>query len=431
MKHYLDYKKLFSIFMMVILLAVPGLFSYAQTVTDIQNKIADKDSDIKKLEQEIASYQIELNNLGEQKNSLNSSIKQLDITKKKLNANIAVTEKKITKTTLKIENLGQDINTKEKYITNNIKSINLGLKQINEFESGSIVVNLLSYDNFSSIWNDVDNVISVREKTRDRIKELKQIKGELEDSRKETISAKNELLDLKSELADQRKIVEQNAIEKKKLLSQTKNSETNYQKMLKDRLAQKDALEKELRDYESQLKYILDPSKLPDKGVFSWPLDTILVTQVFGKTEAGKRLYANGTHGGVDFRASVGTPVKAMASGVVGGFGDTDKQCPGASWGRFLFIKYDNGLSSSYGHLSLVKVNNGERVERGQIVAYSGNTGYSTGPHLHVSVYAPDAAEVKSLPSKSCPGRILTQPIAPINAYLDPLYFLPPSYAKK
>lgn len=417
--------------MMVILLAVPGLFSYAQTVTDIQNKIADKDFDIKKLEQEIASYQIELNNLGEQKNSLNSSIKQLDITKKKLNANIAVTEKKITKTTLKIENLGQDINTKEKYITNNIKSINLGLKQINEFESGSIVVNLLSYDNFSSIWNDVDNVISVREKTRDRIKELKQIKGELEDSRKETISAKNELLDLKSELADQRKIVEQNAIEKKKLLSQTKNSETNYQKMLKDRLAQKDALEKELRDYESQLKYILDPSKLPDKGVFSWPLDTILVTQVFGKTEAGKRLYANGTHGGVDFRASVGTPVKAMASGVVGGFGDTDKQCPGASWGRFLFIKYDNGLSSSYGHLSLVKVNNGERVERGQIVAYSGNTGYSTGPHLHVSVYAPDAAEVKSLPSKSCPGRILTQPIAPINAYLDPLYFLPPSYAKK
>jgi murein DD-endopeptidase MepM/ murein hydrolase activator NlpD len=295
----------------------------------------------------------------------------------------------------------------------------------------SLVETILSNNDFTVIWNDIDNIMTVREKLRENIVELKQIKGELEDTRKVTIDAKNELTKLKTQLSDQQKIVIQNTNEKNKLLSQTKNSETSYQKLLKDRLAQKDALEKELRDYESQLKYILDPSKLPKAGVFSWPLDYVLVTQLFGKTVDSKRLYTSGSHGGVDFRAAVGTPVKAMAPGVVAGVGDTDKECMGASFGRFVFIEYDNGLSSAYGHLSLVKAKVGERVARGQVVAYSGNTGYSTGPHLHVTVYAPNAAEVKTLPSKSCPGKILTQPIAATNAYLDPLYYLPKGYAVK
>jgi len=427
MKLYHDYKKQFNILVLIILLTTPFFFSSAQNAQNLQDQINQKNSDIAQLEKEIANFQAQLNNLGQQKSSLNSSLKQLDLTKKKLNANIAVTQNKIDKTNLKIQSLSLDINIKQNSISNNTKAISLGIKQINEYENGSMVENILSSDNFSLIWNDIDNIITVREKVRDKIMKLKQIKGELEDTRKETIDAKNELLSLKSELADQKKIVEQNTNEKKRLLVQTKNNEANYQKILKSRLAQKDALEKELRDYESQLKYILDPSRLPNAGIFSWPLDYVFITQLFGKTVDSKKLYVSGSHGGVDFRASVGTPVKSMASGVVTGIGDTDTQCPGVSFGKFVFIKYDNGLSSAYGHLSLIKANVGERVVRGTVVGYSGNTGYSTGPHLHVSVYAPESAEVKSIPSKSCPGKILTQPIAPINAYLDPIYYLPPT----
>ena len=157
----------------------------------------------------------------------------------------------------------------------------------------------------------------------------------------------------------------------------------------------------------------------------SWPLDYIYITQLFGKTEAGKRLYANGTHNGVDFRASIGTSVKAMADGAVLGIGDTDITCSGASFGKFIFIKYNNGLSSTYGHLSLIKVYSGQQISRGEVIGYSGNTGYSTGPHLHVSVYASDAVKMESRPSQTCAGRIYTMPISPVNAYLDPLYYLP------
>ncbi len=71
-----------------------------------------------------------------------------------------------------------------------------------------------------------------------------------------------------------------------------------------------------------------------------------------------------------------------MADGVVGGVGDTDVQCKGASFGKFVFIKYNNGLASTFGHLSLIKASKGQVVSRGDVVGYSGSTGYSTGTYL-------------------------------------------------
>jgi murein DD-endopeptidase MepM/ murein hydrolase activator NlpD len=59
-------------------------------------------------------------------------------------------------------------------------------------------------------------------------------------------------------------------------------------------------------------------------------------------------------------------------------------------------------------------------------VGYSGSTGYVTGPHLHVSLYASTAVKMASFPSSACNGRIYTMPIAPINAYLNVLDYLPP-----
>lgn len=428
MKHYHDYKKQFKSFFIVfgiILILVPWLFSYAQTAQELNQKISQKNADIDRLEQEIKQYQLEIDNLGKQKNSLNVSIKQLDLTRKKLIADISITQTKIDKTNLKIKELSLEINNKQGRISNNLNALSLDIKKINELEQNDIVATILSENDFTVIWNDIDNMTTVGKTIRQMTVELKEIKSDLEDTRKETTDAKNELLSLKSKLADQKKIVDQNTAEKKKLLAQTKNSEASYQKLLKDRLAKKDAFERELEEYESQLKYILDPSKLPNKGVLSWPLDYVYITQLFGITKSSKRLYVSGSHSGVDFRATVGTPVKAMADGVIAGVGNTDLQCPGVSFGGFILIKYNNGLANTFGHLSLIKVYNGQKVSRGEVIGYSGNTGYSTGPHLHVSLYAKDAVEVKNVPSKSCKGKVLTQPVAPRTAYLDPMYYLP------
>jgi murein DD-endopeptidase MepM/ murein hydrolase activator NlpD len=113
----------------------------------------------------------------------------------------------------------------------------------------------------------------------------------------------------------------------------------------------------------------------------------------------------------------------AAAAGTVMGTGDTDLVCKGASYGRWVLIKHDNGLATLSGHLSLIKVVAGQRVERGELIGYAGQTGYATGPHLHFTVAAAQGVEIKNLKSAVCPGTY-TMPVFDARAYLDPILYL-------
>ena len=237
---------------------------------------------------------------------------------------------------------------------------------------------------------------------------------------------KKELEDYAKELADQKLVLQSTKKEKNNLLAATKNTEASYQKILKDKLALKAALDKEISDSESQLRLIVDPKSLPkaNNSALAWPLDKVFITQLFGKTSVSGRLYASGSHNGIDFRASIGTKVMSAGNGIVEGVGDTDPVCPGASYGKWVFIRYDNGLASAYGHMSLTTAVAGQRVSAGDIVGYSGATGYALGPHLHMSVFAGQGVKVTTLKSVVCHGTY-TIPLADKSAYLDPMIYLP------
>lgn len=89
-------------------------------------------------------------------------------------------------------------------------------------------------------------------------------------------------------------------------------------------------------------------------------------------------------HNGIDIAVPIGTPIKAIADGIVVVAG------PAIGYGYWIGINHgfvnDTKVSSEYGHLSKWLVNNGQKVKQGQIIAYSGNTGYSQGPHLHLTI---------------------------------------------
>ena len=77
----------------------------------------------------------------------------------------------------------------------------------------------------------------------------------------------------------------------------------------------------------------------------------------------------------------MGTPLKAMGSGTVIGAG------PMSGYGIYIDIKYTDGSVSRYGHLTSVSASVGQQVSPGDVVALSGNTGRSTGPHLHMEIH--------------------------------------------
>lgn len=86
-------------------------------------------------------------------------------------------------------------------------------------------------------------------------------------------------------------------------------------------------------------------------------------------------------HAGEDFAVSEGTPLAAMSTGVVVYAGAM------SGYGNMVDVRYWDGTVSRFGHMSVVSVKVGQSMAPGQIVGKSGNTGHSTGPHLHLEIH--------------------------------------------
>ncbi|NCG20429.1 MAG: peptidoglycan DD-metalloendopeptidase family protein [Rhodobacterales bacterium] len=106
------------------------------------------------------------------------------------------------------------------------------------------------------------------------------------------------------------------------------------------------------------------------------PIQNARVTSKFGH-RIHPTLKTKKFHNGVDLAAPIGTPISSAQKGTVSVVGE-DKRS-----GKYVVIEHGNGLRTSYCHLSETKVLRGQQVSRGELVALSGNTGRSTGPHLH------------------------------------------------
>lgn len=86
-------------------------------------------------------------------------------------------------------------------------------------------------------------------------------------------------------------------------------------------------------------------------------------------------------HAGLDIAGSIGTPVKAATNGTV------SVASASRIYGKFVILIHDGGYQTLYAHLSSIAVKQGDRVVQGGKIGEVGNTGYSTGPHLHFGVY--------------------------------------------
>jgi murein DD-endopeptidase MepM/ murein hydrolase activator NlpD len=121
------------------------------------------------------------------------------------------------------------------------------------------------------------------------------------------------------------------------------------------------------------------PSVPTGSGYFAFPIPGAPITQPFGPSFDPFTGLA-GFHPGIDFGASIGTPIHAAGDGVVVYAGLE------SGYGNYTCINHTNGIATCYAHQSVILVKVGDNVKRGQVIGLVGSTGYSTGPHLHFEV---------------------------------------------
>lgn len=126
--------------------------------------------------------------------------------------------------------------------------------------------------------------------------------------------------------------------------------------------------------------YYDETGKNLKKAFLKAPVDTVRITSKFNPQRMHPIYGYKRPHRGVDYGAPVGTPVRATGNGQITFRGGDKKR----GYGYYVKVRHTNGYETLYGHLSRFgKFKQGQVVQQGQIIGYVGNTGASTGPHLH------------------------------------------------
>lgn len=408
---------------------VPGL-ALAESADELQTQIDDQNSQIAALNKEIAEYQVQLDATSKKKQTLQNELTQLNISLKKITASITVTKKQISSTQLQIQQLTSGIHTKEASISRYHASLGESLRSLNRTEDVPFAESLLSSDSISEAWNDADAIALLQSAVQDDIKRLAGEKEDLTKTKTVAEEKREQLLKQQKTLVVQQGSLDATVRAQKDLITQTKSQESTYQAIIAQKKAQEAAFEQALGDLQARLQYIVNPADIlkARKGILNWPLDSVRITQHFGNTAFAKAGGYNGKgHNGIDLAAQIGTPVKAALSGVVVGTGNTDAVKGCYSFGKWVLVQHENGLDTMYAHFSQISVSAGQPVGTGQVLGYSGQTGYATGPHLHFGVYVSSATQIMKLgdaTNKKTPCSGAVMPIAPLSAYLNPENYL-------
>jgi murein DD-endopeptidase MepM/ murein hydrolase activator NlpD len=413
-------------------LTEPALAQVSE-IDKLQQDITDRGNRLAEIEKEIAKFEADLKVVGGEKQSLQKAINQLTLERKKVEAEISKTTNLISSTDLEINKLILEISKTEREIFQNEAAIAEIIRTQYKAGDTTLVEILLTHHQLSDFWSSFESHEAVRDSMSSKVSDLDTLKKLLEEKRLQNSEKRSNLLSLQGQYKDQNSALTSNQSEQSNLLAVTKSEEKNYQRLLAQKQEAKEQIIKDLRDFEAKLQFILDPNTIPGAGtaVFDWPLKSIVITQYFGGTEFAKQnasVYAGRAyHPGIDLGVPRGTAIYAPLTGTVRDTGNTDA-VPGCySWGKWTLIDHANGLSTLYAHQDVISVVPGQKVSTGEIIGYSGSTGYSTGPHLHFTVYVKAGVTVRKFNEikavTSC-GPAKT-PVAATDAYVDPMLYLP------
>lgn len=394
----------------------------ADTASDLQAQIQAKQQELNAVNAELAAANASLSTTKQQRLTLQAEVNTLTSNIKTLNLGIQADTLTSQQLQLQIQQLNGDlvdisasIATKQAAIQSILKNI-----QRNDTENGNLLALFLKSGTLATGVLEANSLLDLQAQLSTDITNLKGLHDQYDQNIQQSSAKATQIASAEQDLQAKMTIVQDQQTQKQQLLTNTKNQESIFQQQLTALQKQQQSINDDLEAIDAVLRTKIDPSTLPalGAGVLLVPVqgDTqASITQGYGATAFAQTEYVHHWHNGVDFAASIGTPILAADDGVVAATANEDLYCPHGAYGKFIVINHPNGLTTLYGHLSKPMVVVGQSVKRGQLIGYSGNTGDVTGPHLHFTVFA--QATYYLAQSKSC-GPL------PEGGDLDPIGYL-------
>lgn len=383
-----------------------GVSVQGATLSELQDQKEEYQSEIDNIQDKLDAINAEksdteeyLTALQEKITLLQDKIDALDDEKASLQAEIDAIQDSIEKTEAELEDIQNQIDKKQAEFDENYELYCQRLRAMYVSGSVSNLEVLLTCTDMGSMLTRSQMIKSVSERDSAQLDELMQIMDEIESQKQELEVKRNELNEDKTNLEENKKSLQENideinaskseldaeAAEANELMQKLAAQGSEYMELIstnEDEIAAIEAEEAEIRaaaiaaaNSNSGGGSASNASTGSGSGELIYPTDSRTIS-------AGYPNYSSGSyHGGIDFPVSTGSNVYAAASGTV-----ILVKYLNYSYGYYVMIDHGDGLSTLYAHNSQLLVSVGDSVSQGQVIAKSGSTGNSTGPHCHFEV---------------------------------------------
>lgn len=358
MKKIISYVLMFALFASVISLGV----SYAGNEQDKLNDINSQISQTQKM----------LNEGKKKESQLNSQIKKLEKQIKATENEIANIKGDINKTEKNISIAMQNLAEVEKEMALQNDSLQKRLRAMYKNGDVGLIEILLGSEDITDFMTNMDMIQKIFDNDVEVLKTMEEQHQRIELQKKELESLQAHLLAEKQTEAEKQNYLQANRGEVASLKAQVASDNKKLAQQIDALNAEADRLIAEIRSLQGDGAYA--------GGKFAWP--AVGITRI--TSEFGYRIHpilkVKKLHTGMDFGAPTGTKIVAANSGTVIKAGWNN------SYGNMVMVDHGGGIVTLYAHNSKLVVKTGDVVSKGQLVAYSGSTGMSTGPHLHFEV---------------------------------------------
>ena len=379
------------ILLVFLLLISPLSLVFAVETGSFDAQIRELDSKQKKLEEEANKYKSQASEARKEVRTYENAVHLINLNISKTNSNLESTQNEIELTRLELKQLDLEMQAVEEKLDEERDIMGAVLRSIYQIGDESLLEVLLKHESIAEFLKQAQYLEDTTDQLRELVQSLEEFNDSLKASKEDRQSKQVNLAQLESTLVVQQSVLSEQKSEKNGLLSLSRSEQQKFQSLASQVDKERRKLLSEIRELEAEVSrrksYIsfLESGSIPAPGtkLFRWPEHDPILTQGYGYTSFARGgAYGGSPHSGLDMVSGHGSPLLAAADGEVLVAG-TNK-----GWGNWVALKHPGDLVTLYGHMrSPTHRSKGEKVLAGETIGYEGKTGYSTGSHLHFSVY--------------------------------------------